>query len=247
MLEPQCSESCVSSASAEYDGLRSLSPEAPCPYLPGRATRSEAYYVERLDGAFYERLLAQGFRRSGRVVYRPRCRSCRECRQMRIPVREFHASRSMRRIERRNADVRVCVAPPEPTEEKFELYCAYLEAQHDGAMSRSYESFQEFLYDSPTDTCEFLYYVGARLAGVSIADRCPGGLSSVYMYFDPAERRRSLGTFSILWEIDYCRRHGLPSYYLGFFVAGSETMNYKARFRPHQILVGEDHWVSLRG
>ena len=50
----------------------------------------------------------------------------------------------------------------------------------------------------------------------------------------------------MLWEVDYCRERKLDYYYLGFYVAGSRTMAYKARFRPHQILAGEDRWVSLR-
>jgi arginine-tRNA-protein transferase len=140
-------------------------------------------------------------------------------------------------------DIHVEICEAESTQEKFELYRAYLDDQHDGTMPRSYESFHEFLYDSPTETYEF----GERLVGVGIADRVPGGLSSVYMYFDPAVRARSLGTFSVLWEIEFCRRHRLPYYYLGFFVAGSRTMGYKSRFRPYEILVGEGRWVSYRG
>ena len=30
------------------------------------------------------------------------------------------------------------------------------------------------------------------------------------------------------------------------YVAGSTTMSYKARFRPNEILVGDDRWVTLR-
>jgi arginine-tRNA-protein transferase len=236
----------ITSAQADYDTLRSVSPEHPCPYLPDRQARSEVYRADHLDGAMYERLLAKGFRRSGRVVYRPRCRGCRECRQLRVPVQQFTPTRSMQRVRRRNADVAVEVGLPVATEEKFSLYARYLDAQHDGTMGRSFESFSEFLYDSPLETLEFEYRFGERVIGVSIADRSPNGLSSVYMYFDPDLAPRSLGTFSVLWEIDYCRREGLPYYYLGFFVAGSPTMAYKSRFRPNEILVGEDRWVSLR-
>ena len=84
---------------------------------------------------------------------------------------------------------------------------------------------------------------GERLIGVGLADRCPGGLSSVYMYFDPAFAGRSLGTFSVLWEIEYCRRENLPYDYLGYYVAGCQKMAYKARFRPNEMLVGENRWV----
>jgi arginyl-tRNA--protein-N-Asp/Glu arginylyltransferase len=233
-------------AQAEYDALRFVSPEAPCPYLPGRLARHEVYRADQLEPASYDRLLARGFRRSGRVVYRPRCRGCAECRQIRILVDEFRPSTSQRRVLRRNADLRVKVDRPELDDAKVNLFHRYLDAQHDGSMSRGKESLREFLYDSPTDSFEFQYWLGSRLAGVSIADRVPSGLSSVYMYFDPELSSRSLGTYSVLWEIDYCRREKLPYYYLGYYVAGCTTMNYKARFRPLEVLIGEDRWLSLR-
>jgi len=247
MTEAQAWNTVISSPQADYDALRYLSPETPCPYLPDKKARSEAYSVDQLGGAVYDRLLTRGFRRSGRIVYRPRCRGCGECRQMRIPVESFQPSRSMRRVVRRNAGVTVEEGQPTPDSEKFAVYRRYLEAQHDESMTRSYESFCEFLYDSPMETCEFQYRLDGRLIGVSIADRLPLGLSSVYMYFDPEFAERSLGTFSVLWEIDYCRRGGLGYYYLGFYVAGSATMSYKARFRPNEILVGDDRWISLPG
>jgi arginine-tRNA-protein transferase len=125
--------------------------------LPDKNARSEAYSIDQLNGGAYERLLARGFRRSGRVVYRPRCRGCRECRQIRVPVESFQLTRSMRRVVRRNVDVTVDECRPAPDLEKFALYCRYLNAQHDESMARSYETFCEFLYDSPMETCEFRY------------------------------------------------------------------------------------------
>lgn len=241
---PVTSES-ISSPQADYDALRYVSPETPCPYLPGRRSRSEAYLIGLLDRAVYERLMARGFRRSGRIIYRPACRGCRECRQLRVPVDRFTPTRSMRRVWRRNLDVRVEPGELAATDEKYVLFERYLDFQHDDTMARTYESFHEFLYDSPTTTGEFCYYLGERLIGASIVDVCPTGLSSVYMYFDPDYASRSLGTFSVLWEIEYCRREGLAYYYLGFFVAGGNKMAYKLRFRPNEVLTGADYWSSL--
>jgi arginine-tRNA-protein transferase len=65
------------------------------------------------------------------------------------------------------------------------------------------------------------------------------------MYFDPAFARQSVGTYSILWEIEYARKLGLPHYYLGYYVAESDTMSYKARFRPNEMLVADNHWIRL--
>jgi arginine-tRNA-protein transferase len=246
MADAHLSDVVISSPQAEYDTLRFVSEEYPCPYIPGLLSRSEAYYLDHLDGSMYERLLALGFRRCGRVVYRPRCRGCSECRQLRVPVTDFTPTRSMLRVARRNSDLAVRIGRPLPSAERFEMYQAYLDAQHDGAMVRTYEAFSEFLYDSPTDTYELCYVHGERVVSVSLVDLVPHGLSSVYVYFDPGFRSRSLGTFSVLWEIDYCKRQGLTHYYLGYFVADSGTMSYKSRFRPNEVLDGENSWVMFR-
>ncbi|UCE61221.1 MAG: arginyltransferase [Phycisphaerales bacterium] len=246
MTDLEHDDELISSPQAAFDALRNVTPETPCPYLPGRQSRSEVYSAEQLDGELYECLLALGFRRSGSLIYRPRCRRCRECRQLRIMVDEFSPSRGMRRVHRLNVDVNVAMSKPTPTDEKFAVFKDYLDAQHDDTMSRSYDAFHDFLYDSPLETWEFEYRLGKRLIGVSIADQCSNGLSSVYMYFDPAFGSRSLGTLSVLHETEYCRTRGLSYYYLGFYVAGSRTMAYKARFKPNQVLVGNDRWVAFR-
>ena len=221
------------------------SPPSRCPYLPDREDRMECFYVDQLHPAVYEALMNRGFRRNGRVIYRPACASCVQCRQARIPVYEFTPSRSLRRVWRRNHDVSVDVGPPEPTPEKRRLFGRYLAHRHDGTMTGSDEEFHEFLYASPVTTLEVNYRLGKRLVGVSLVDRGPHSLSSVYMFFDPDHHRRSPGTFSILWEMDYCRRTGIAYYYLGFYIAACRTMAYKARYRSFETLENCRHWVTL--
>src|SRR5690606_6779272 len=100
-----------------------------------------------------------------------------------------------------------------------------------------------FLYISPVQTLEFEYRLRGRLIAVSIADICSRSLSSVYAYYDPEFSRRSLGTFSAMLEINFCQGHSIPFHYLGFFVALCPSMNYKAHFRPCEILSTAGEWV----
>ncbi|UCG16175.1 MAG: arginyltransferase [Phycisphaerales bacterium] len=214
-----------------------------CPYLKGRTARSEGFQVNTIEPSIYAAFMDRGFRRSGRVIYRPACPGCKACTPIRIPVRSFSQSRSMRRVWRRNLDLRVEIGPPEPTDDKLDIYARYLEHQHDGTMTGSRDEFHEFLYDSAVDSLEFRYLLGRRIIGVSLADRCPRLLSSVYMYFDPDYRRRSLGTYSLLWEIRYAADTGLDYYYLGYYVAGCPKMSYKADFKPHELLQPDGTWA----
>lgn len=219
-------------------------PPHPCPYLPGRIAVSEAAYFGWLEPAAYQLLMDLGFRRSGRVVYRMACPDCRECMPIRVPVNRFEPSRSQRRVFRRNEDVQVEVDRPRPSDEKWRIYEDYLTRRHDGTMSEDRESFEQFLYEPATETLEMVYRIDGRIVGVGIVDACPGCLSSVYFYFDPAESRRGMGTFGALREIEECRRRGLPYWYAGFYVRDCRRMNYKAGFRPHELLGADGVWRS---
>ncbi len=215
----------------------------PCAYLPGRAARSEGFRAAPLHGETYHDLMDRGFRRSGDIFYRPRCDGCQACVQIRIPVGEFEPSKSQRRALRRNEEVTVRVGPLTLTEEKAALYQRYLAHQHPGSpQSEDAEGLREFLYQDVVETVEVNYLLGERVIAVSILDVCSRSVSSVYHFFDPVEAGRSLGVFSILMEIEMTKAWNVPHYYLGYWVRGSKTMDYKAKFTPHELLV-EGKWV----
>ncbi len=214
----------------------------PCPYLAGRTAKDEFTWFKVLPDRIYLDLMNRGFRRSGQIVYRPICDDCRECRPIRVRVDRFKASRSQRRILRRNRDVTVEAAQPEMTDEKWRLYQAYLAHQHDGTMSSDRDSLERFLYTSPTTTLEMVYRLGKEIVGIGLVDVSAMCLSSVYFFFDPGEARRGLGTFSILCEIDACARTGRPYWYGGYYVRDCDRMNYKANFKPYELLDPDGIW-----
>lgn len=215
----------------------------PCPYLPGRAARQILVRPPSFAPGLYHAFLDLNYRRLGRLVYRPACEGCRECRSLRVLAAEFRPSRAQRRCRARNADVTVEIGAPEPTDEKHALYRRYLENRHDGQMSGSPAEFASFLYEAPSIAREFVYRAGGRLIGVGIADLEPQALSAVYFYFDPAEAARSPGVFNVLTLVDECQARGIPYLYLGYYVAGSPTMAYKADYRPHEVLGDDGRWV----
>jgi leucyl-tRNA---protein transferase len=216
--------------------------EHPCTYLPGRRARQLLVRPPSFAPGLYHSFMDLNFRRLGFLVYRAACRRCTECRMLRVLVDEFSPTRAQRRCRVRNADLRVTVAAPQATDEKRALYRRYLESRHDGTMTGSSDELAGFLYDAPHFTVEVTYRAGARLVAVGIADVEPRALSAVYCYFDPDEKRRSPGVFNVLSLLDECRERGLPYLYLGYYVAGSRKMAYKADFRPHEILRADGGW-----
>ena len=223
----------------EHPGL-----PTPCPYLPDRTAVMCGFAADSISASTYHTLMDRGFRRSGTYLYQPVCPGCRECVPMRLSVAQFRRSHSQARVWRRNRDITVHEGPAQDSREKWEMFVRYLRHQHDGTMSEKYEDFERYLYESNVVTIEFEYRLGRRLVAVSIADAAPRALSTVYAYFDPQHQARSLGTFSILHEIEFCRRQGIPHYYLGYHVRQCAAMNYKARFQPHELLLDYCHWSA---
>jgi arginine-tRNA-protein transferase len=84
-----------------------------------------------------------------------------------------------------------------------------------------------------------------RLVGACLTDRQGDGLSMIYSFYDPEHEARSgLGNYIILDHIRRAREDGLGHVYLGYWVDGSDRMQYKIRYRPIELL-GRDGWHRL--
>ncbi len=211
-----------------------------CSYLEGRESRNLFVDPEApMTPALYSQLIQRGFRRSGRMVYRPYCEACRQCVSARLPVTRFDRRRRHRRNQQHNRDLRLVIRNAGFVEEHFKLYRRYLTARHaDGAMADSGpEEYRDFLIADWCDTHFVEFRHDDRLLAVAVTDQVDDGLSAVYTFFDPDQPRRSLGTFAILSQLALCHRLGLPYLYLGYWVRDCAKMAYKADFRPLQLLI----------
>ena len=48
------------------------------------------------------------------------------------------------------------------------------------------------------------------------------------------------------WIAIQARAWGLPHVYLGYYVAGCGSLEYKARFRPNEVMEPNGKWVAFR-
>jgi leucyl-tRNA---protein transferase len=216
----------------------------PCPYLPGQTAQEELFTAGDFPSELYHDFMNLRFRRSGVLFYRPVCETCCECKPLRVPAFSYTPSKSQRRVFRKNQDVTIKIGRPGYTKIKQSIYKKYLQTQHGDYRFDHLYTMRKFLYSSPLDTYEFKYFILDRLVAVSIVDMCARSLSSVYTYFDPEFASRSLGTYTAMAEIMFCREKSINYYYLGYYVKDCPSMNYKARFRPHEILDKSYVWQS---
>jgi len=222
-------------------------PAHECSYLPGReAVTLFADPEHPKDPWLQLALTEQGFRRSGRHLYRPRCPGCEACEPVRVPVAEFAASRSQRRAWRRNADLEARVLEQAFHDEHYALYARYVTSRHPGGGmdDPTPERYEEFLLCPWADTQLVEFRRAGTLLAVAVSDRLPGALSAVYTFFEPAAAPRSLGVYAVLWQIEAARRAGLDWLYLGYAVEGCRKMEYKAVYQPQERL-RNGHWERV--
>ena len=219
-----------------------------CPYLEERkATNLLVDPAYTMDNRTYSHLLNKGFRRSGSDVYRPCCYRCQSCVSTRIPVEQYKPSRSQKRTWKLNQDLTVRVNEEGYREEYTELYLNYVRSRHaGGGMDDDTPStFANFILTHWCNTVLIEFWNGETLFAVAATDWLKQGLSSVYTFFDPQEgSERGLGTFALMWQIQWAQGLKLPYVYPGYWIKESPKMSYKVRFQPIEGFVN-NQWVPL--
>ncbi len=188
----------------------------------------------------YSYLIQHGFRRSGKIIYRPHCAHCQLCYAARVPVAKFQPDRSQRRIWQRNQDITVHAQAPEFNPEHYQLFQRYTAVRHaEGGMAS--HSASEYIAFLTTAWCETRFYEFRwkdRLVAVAVVDIVAGGWSAVYTFYEPELPARGLGVYAVLWQLQtLAQQHG-DWLYLGYWVPGSLKMDYKKRYQPLECLVG---------
>lgn len=219
-----------------------------CNYLPDRVRRLEYGLVPTLTKQEYLALINQGWRRSGVVAFRPQCGSCTACQPIRILASAFEPDRSQRRVSKANTDTVLVISEPTLDDDRLRLYYDH-HAHHARTKGwprpKSDGGFEHItsIIEGAIPVEEWAYYIDGQLVAVSYIDHLEDGLSGIYFYHDPNSRRLSLGTWMCLSMIQEAAKNSLPYVYLGYYIKGCRSMEYKGRFNPHEILNGEGKWV----
>lgn len=213
-----------------------------CPYLPGEIARMPLRMpLTRMTLRETDLRFAEGNRRTGEFIYQTACPNCCACEPIRLDCKAFKFSRNHRRVlARGNRKFKQNLGRLECDDERIQLFNKHRRlrglAKRDSDIDK--DEYVWGFVRSCFESFEISYRSEDKLVCVGICDRGERSISAVYSYFDPEIAHDSIGTYSILKQIEYCREHELEYLYLGYFVDNSPHMMYKSRFLPHQRLVG---------
>jgi len=220
----------------------------PCPYLEGRTARMPLRMpLQTITPDDADRRLAAGHRRTGEFVYQTHCPSCQACEPIRIEVDSFQFQRNhLRTLKRCDQKLTQVIGPVRADDQRVLLFNKHRTARN-LAKQDSEIDIEEYIWGfvrSCFDSFEIAYYLDDRLVCLAVCDTGKTSLSAVYTFYDPDLKKESLGTYSILKQIQYCQSNRLRHLYLGYYVEGCVPMQYKSRFRPNQRLIN-NHWTNF--
>jgi arginine-tRNA-protein transferase len=194
--------------------------------------------------------IQQGWRRQGAVLFTPSCASCKACQSLRVATATFEPNRSQRRVIKINQGTVLEVNKPKVSVDQVALFVQHHNhhAEQKGWKTCTpHEAVEKIKRLGSSDYIEeWSYYINGKLVSVSYVDVVPEGLSGVYFYHHPGYRQYSLGTWCVISMILRGKELGIPFAYLGFYVAGCRSMEYKGRFGPAQILTPDGHWQAFQ-
>ncbi len=189
-----------------------------------------------------EALLVRGWRRFGPAYFRPACTACQECVSLRVNADRFVPSPSQKRAVKRARRFRIEVGRPRVDSARLALHAAWHATREEARgwepTGLSHEEYAtQFAFPSATGR-EAAWYEGERLLALGLYDETPGGFSAAYFFYHPDIAYLSPGVANVLWCLEQAKSKALPYVYLGYRVEGCDSLKYKARFQPHELLIG---------
>ena len=210
---------------------------------------NEEFYTDQIEVWMLDALLAEGWRHFGNHFFRYNYGvyegEIRPVLPLRINLRDLKFSKSQRRVLRRNEDLNVEIGAVRITPETEALFEKHKQRFKSGVPGSIYDFISRDAANSPTNGMELHVTRDGELVAASFFDRGRSSLSSIYGIFDPNEKTRSLGIFTMLKEIEYARDNGLTLYYHGYAYKGESYYDYKKKFSALEIFDWNGNWAPF--
>lgn len=226
--------------------LKEFSLEDKCSYLKDKKQIMHYKIIGNCNIKSCSDFIERGFRRFGKMYFRPICEGCDECKSIKIDVNNFTFTKSARRVIKKASGIKNYIQKPSMTQEHlalFEKYHKYMNIKKNWEYSETtaehyYNSFvvghEEFGY-------EVLYYDDDKLIGIDLIDILEDGISSIYFYYDPDYSHLSLGKYSLYNQIKFALKSDKKWIYLGYYVKDCPSLSYKSEYKPYLTLKGRPY------
>ena len=223
--------------------LKEFSLHDKCSYLDNKEQTTHYKIIDECSSYITQELIERGFRRFGKMYFRPTCEDCNECQSIKIDVENYSFSKSERRVLKKSIDLDIYVQVPTITQSHLRLFDKYHKYMHEKKgwdfQTTSAEHYHNSFVAGHEDYGkEVLYYYGNKLIAVDLIDILEDGISSIYFYYDPSYSHLSLGKLSLLKQIRLAKKIEKSWIYLGYYVEECSSLNYKADYKPFVTLQG---------
>ncbi len=208
---------------------------------------NEEFEATHVTPGQYDRLLADAWRHFGPHFFRYNFGiyedEIRRVLPLRIRLAEFTMSKGQRRVLRRNADLNVSIGPAAITPETHDLFERHKQRFKNGVPSSIYDFVARDQESSPTELLEIMVRDGETLVAASFFDVAERSVSAIYGCFDPDQKNRSLGIFTMLKVMEHASGAGLDLYYHGYAYEGPSFYDYKKRFAAIEVFDWSGNWI----
>ncbi|MFT7860386.1 MAG: arginyltransferase [Sulfurimonas sp.] len=217
--------------------------EDKCSYLDNKKQTTHYKVIDACSAKSCQELIERGYRRFGKMYFRPICAECEECQSIKIDVENYTFSKSAKRVLKKAKDLSMVTQHPTMTKEHLELFNKYHKHMNntkgwDYSPTSAEHYFNSFVNGHEEFGYEVLYFFENKLVGVDLIDILDDGISSIYFYYDPDFANYSLGRLSLYKEIEFAKENGKKWIYLGYYVEGCPSLQYKANYKPYLTLQG---------
>lgn len=208
-------------------------------------------YPEKLTPEELDDYLARGWYRMGQTIFTTHFLCFNERFYSALWIRmdlqqQDRFSKSQRKLMRRNAERFITrVQPANINREKERLFQRYRshfpgvlapslrDSLLDGEDYNIYTTFEITVTDRRTQ----------RLVGLSFFDIGQDSAASISGIYDPDFNQFSIGYYTMLLEIEYCRNNYIRYYYPGYVVPGYDRFAYKLRIGACEFLnIRTEQW-----
>jgi arginine-tRNA-protein transferase len=176
--------------------------------------------------------------------------ACNACWRIRAKAREYDPNRSQLRAQRANQETRLVIGKPILDDARVDLYRRHhLARQEQKGWKPSAGNGQDYIRkvaSSPVPILEFAFYRDDKLVAVSYITDLAHALFGSYYFYDPDYKHLSLGTWMVMSLIFEAAARGFEYAYLGTFVAGCGSLEYKSAFSPNQVRKPLGEWEDFK-